>query len=82
MEDDATVHSETGISQWVVYEHPRDYPEQYVLRRWIIAKGMIIATHDVVLADSLEEIRKAVPAGLYCLPRFAEDDPCIVESWL
>lgn len=70
------------ISQWVVYKHPRDYPDKFVLRRWDIQGGTIIATPDVKTADSLEKIRQEVPAGLYRLDRFEEDDLCIVEVWL
>lgn len=81
-EGNSTICRGTVLSQWVVYEHPRDYPDLYVVRRWEIGQRMLYATDDVAFANSLEDIRKAIPPGLYCLPRFAEDDPCIVEVWL
>lgn len=82
MENDSTVLPRIWMSQWVVYDHPRDYPEKFVLRRWNISAGQMIATDEMALADTLELIREAVPPGLYCLKRFTEDDPCIVEVWL
>jgi hypothetical protein len=82
MENDAAVFAPFIMSQWVIYDHPRDDPDHYVMRRWEIRGSLMIATADVAQADTLEEIRQAIPPGLYCLPRFAEDDPCIVEVWL
>lgn len=82
MENDSTAQPRIEMSQWVVYERPRDYPNKFVLRRWDIRAGSMIATDDLQTADSLAAIRKAVPAGLYRLKRFEEDDPCIVEVWL
>jgi hypothetical protein len=68
--------------QWVIYAHPRDYPSKYVMRRWNISAGTMMATEEMALAETLEEIRKHVPPGLFCLRRFEDDDPCIVEVWL
>jgi hypothetical protein len=34
MENDSTVPPHILMSQWVVYAHPRDYADKYVLRRW------------------------------------------------
>jgi hypothetical protein len=82
MENDSTATPHIEMSQWVIYEHPRDYPYQYVMRRWDIRGGSMMATDETAFAGTLEEIRDKVPAGLYRLARFAEDDPCIVEVWL
>lgn len=82
METDSTIHPLAEMSQWVIYDHPRDYPTKYVLRRWNISANRMIATDDVAVADSLAEIREMVPQGLYQIPRCTDDDPCIVEVWL
>jgi hypothetical protein len=82
MEDDSTAKPHIEMSQWVIYQHPRDYPGEFVMRRWIIEANLLIATDEMAVAATLEEIRKKVPPGLYCLDRFEEDDPCIVEVWL
>lgn len=70
------------LAMWTIYAHPRDYPADYVMRRWEIRDNQMIATDEMALAASLEEIRKRVPYGLYRLPRSENDDPCIVEVWL
>ncbi len=71
-----------ALSQWVIYKQPRDYPGQYVLRRWLADADGPRPTGEVALADSLEAIRAALPGGLTCIGRYADDDPCIVEVWL
>ncbi len=70
------------LSQWVIYDHPRDYPEKFVMRRWKIGAENVLATDEMATADTLDEIRRAVPPGRYRLPRYRDDDPCIVEVWL
>jgi hypothetical protein len=82
MENDSTTKPHLEISQWVIYDHPRDYPDQFVMRRWAVSADLMLATDDMALADTLVEIRKKVPPGLYRLERFADDDPCIVEVWM
>jgi hypothetical protein len=82
MEKDSKNESRGIISQWVIYNHPRDYPDHFVLRRWDIFAGDCVPSPDAVLAGTLEEIREHVPPGLYCLQRFANDDPSIVEVWI
>ena len=82
MEDDSTAQPRLVISQWVIYNHPRDFPDKYVMRRWDIRANEMQATDDMALADTLEEIRLSVPRGLYRLERFRDDDPCIAEVWL
>lgn len=83
MEDDSTANPHLVMSQWVIYNHPRDCPDKYVMRRWeILQSAELVVTGDTVQADTLEEIRLSVPRGLYRLERFKDDDPCIVEVWL
>lgn len=82
MEKDSTAPPHAEISQWVIYAQPLDYPTKYVLRRWDIRANTMIATDEMALAETLAEIRKKVPPGLYRLARYDDDDPCIVEVWL
>ena len=83
MEDDSTATPHLVMSQWVIYDHPRDLSDKFVMRRWDIrANNEIQETDEMALADTLEEIRLSVPRGLYRLERFRDDDPCIVEVWL
>ncbi len=82
MENDSTSRPRTELSQWVIYAHPRDYPDKYVMRRWNIYGDAMVPSDEMALADTLVEIRKCVPWGLFRLERFEDDDACIVEVWL
>lgn len=66
----------------VVYKHPADYPNKYVARLWIIGSGAPRATLYMAVADTLEDIRLAIPAWMNRLPRDDRDDPVIIETWL
>jgi hypothetical protein len=71
------------MSNWVVYDHPRDYPNYYVLRRWDILRGVGgVPTSEVYLAETLDDIRDFVPQGCTPLHREAADDASIVEVWI
>jgi hypothetical protein len=55
------------------------------LDMWAAAKfgaTTITITHDMFVADTLEEIRMLLPPGLCCFGRRDSDDPVIVEVWL
>jgi hypothetical protein len=70
------------LEMFVIYERPRDYPDKYVMRRWEITHGGSRPTDYFVLADTLEEVRRAVPPWCVKLFRDAQDEPQIVESWI
>lgn len=73
--------------QFVIYDHPSDFPENFVVRRWLISGGEdgIRIVHDETwicstLAEAREIVATEFPGG-YCLGRQADDDPVIVEVW-
>jgi len=68
----------TGLSLWTVYDSPSDYPGRFVARRFELNRP----TRLVLVASSLEGVRRLLPPGLYCLPRLPGDEPHIVEVWL
>ncbi len=70
------------LPMYVVYKHPRDFPGQWVVRRQVVRGHQILVAKESAQFASLEEARKAVPPGLYCQPRFPEDDPVIYEVWM
>jgi len=75
-----------SLFQWVVYEDPADFPGKWVVRRFTIYPdgGSPVIEEDpepMVVTDSLEEARKVIPKGAYCLGRHPEDDPVIYEVW-
>lgn len=74
------------MEQWVIYDHPRDYPTHVVVRCWMIhGDGQVEVTPEVWLRDDLDSAREVIAGnypGGYRLPRAAGDDPVIVEVWI
>lgn len=70
------------IPMIAIYVHPKDYPDKYVARLWATGKFGPRASLYIVIADSLEDIRKAVPPGMFRWPRDVKDDPVLVETWI
>ncbi len=70
------------LSMWTIYEKPLDYPDHFVVRKHIVRGGETFPTHTVVITETLEAARKAVPPGLHNLGRQPEDEAQIVETWV
>lgn len=66
------------FSMWVIYKKPKDYPDFFVARRWILDKP----TDEIILADTLDELRKKIPYGLIRFNANIFDDPVIIEIWM
>lgn len=72
-------NSAGGLSIWVVYDHPRDYPNCYVARCFIGEK----ATDSVMICPSLERLQDELAGmGLVKMMPMPGDDPVIIETWL
>lgn len=69
------------LPMWTVYDHPADYPDHFIARKWICGKETD-ATDEVLMDKDLDQLRAKLPPGMYCLPRNAKDDPVIVETWV
>jgi hypothetical protein len=67
----------TPLEIWTIYDHPTDYPDCFVARKFLNDQP----TDTVLFAPTLARIREMIPQGLFPLARFKEDDPVIVESW-
>ncbi|MES2353667.1 MAG: hypothetical protein V4568_04535 [Pseudomonadota bacterium] len=65
-------------SIWVVYESPPDFPDQYVARRFYLARP----TKDYVVGNTLVDVRAKLPKGLFKIERSKRDDPLVRESWI
>ncbi len=76
------VTMETTLEMFVVYKHPKDFPEDYVIRLWIIDAEGPKATTQYFTAKTLWEVRRFVPAGRVQLDRRPDDEPQIVEVWV
>ena len=73
---------------WTVYKNPSDYPDKFVLRGVKVFSDqnghpdIKMNDNPEAVTDTLEEARKAVPAGLHRFDRSPNDDHVIVEIWL
>jgi hypothetical protein len=77
------------LCMFTVYERPQDFPESYVVRRSVLYCGNHPLAGTVAMDDSpmavvstLEQARAVIPQWLHCLPRSADDVPCIKEVWI
>jgi hypothetical protein len=70
--------SRDTLSIYVVYDHPKDYPDSFVVREW----HYNTPTMNVQTAPTLAEARQLIPFGLVRLHRSEGDDHTIVETWL
>lgn len=61
---------------WAIYDHPSDYPNHFVVRRW----EWMTPDEGCQLYDTLEDARAAIPPGLVCI--VGNSDPVIIETWI
>lgn len=73
-----------ALIMWVVYDHPSDFPDEYVARKHVVLSGGAYGpTPEIMLSRSLDELRDGLEAlGLVHLDRMEGDDPVILETWL
>lgn len=76
--DYARLQKQTRLPMICIYDHPEDYPDNFVARVWDVNSP----THLVALADTLEGIRATIPPNMTRMPRSLRDDPVIVEVWI
>lgn len=69
---------QAAIPVIIVTANQDDYPRRYVARLWDMS--IPTSTQYIVLEDTLEELRKTIPAEMSRLP--AAPDDSIVEAWL
>lgn len=69
---------QAAIPVIIVTANQDDYPRRYVARLWDMS--VPTSTQYMVLEDTLEELRKTIPAEMSRLP--AAPDDSIVEAWL
>lgn len=70
------------LVSWTVYDHPLDYPNGYIARKWLVVPGQLQPTDETLTDETLAGLRKKLPEGLTQIPRSAMDDPRIVETWI
>lgn len=71
------------LSLWTIYNHPSDYPDNFVARRFTTDREGIHVTENVMVGQSLSGLRMVMRmSGLTCIQRSPQDDPKILETWL
>lgn len=75
--------SEDLLRIWTVYDHPTDYPNNYVARLHVADADGSRPTETLMICPDLDLLRgQLLEMGLTCLTRSPEDDAVIVEVWL
>ena len=71
--------TDRGMVTWTIYDHPSDFPDTFVARRF---EGGT-ATPIYLTCRSVDALRSIFDiAGYFHVPRHADDDPVITETWL
>lgn len=71
-----------SLELWTIYDHPTDHPDYYVARKWIITDDGPQATNKACYGPTLDDVRAALPPGLYRIAADPNDDPVILETWI
>lgn len=74
----AKLTEQAAIPVIIVTANQDDYPRRYVARLWDMS--VPASTQYMALEDTLEDLRKTIPAEMNRLP--AAPDDSIVEAWL
>ena len=67
---------------FVVYRGPIDFPAKYVVRLFDGKKPLRLAAVKNTLQEARAAIQQGPPFVYSMIPRFENDDPKIVETWL
>jgi hypothetical protein len=67
---------------WAVMHGCSDVAQPWCARRWIGANGRAMPTDQLIVGNSLEEVRAKLPPGLLRTERHWSDDPVIREVWI
>lgn len=73
------------LSMWTVYDHPTDYPEGYLARRFEVTAEGATPMLDCIAGPSLDAVRQHLihHAGMSAaLARSPDDHPNVLETWI
>lgn len=72
-----------AMIMWVLYDHPSDFPDDIVARKFAIAAGEVTATDETKTFASTDEAQTFFSEfGFVAIPRQDDDDPVIIASWV
>ena len=81
LELQVAAHEANDVLVWTVYDHPRDYPEHFVVRAH--SSKLFTPLTQCFKFATLEAARDALAeVGLFRLPPAPSDDVVIVETWV
>jgi hypothetical protein len=73
----------TELPAWIVYDHPTDFPDDYVARLWMFLPPPAAPTSHIITCKNLDALRFMLEdEGFICIGREPDDDPKIVEVWV
>jgi len=73
----------SALAMWTVYDHPRDFPDEFVARRFDVDGKGARPTDEILTSSSLDLLRAELASrGLTVINRLPKDEPQIVEVWL
>lgn len=70
------------VTTYTIYDHPTDFPNDFVVRRFDNGKPTSVAFTCDSLLDARDLIRALTDGCAVCLARHETDDPVIVETWV
>lgn len=77
----ATRKPKDALTFWVIYDHPVDYPDWYVLRaQWVTSDGGGTISQEAWFAKTIDELHSLLP--MWMLIRVHEPNPGIAEVWM
>jgi hypothetical protein len=76
--------NEETLAIYVIYDHPKDFPNTYVAKRdWIMSGRVVRDTAFILVSPNVEQLRDIFKQnGLTKLPRDPNDVPVILEYWI
>jgi hypothetical protein len=75
----------TPLVMWTVYKNSKDYPGEYVARKFVVKEDFYGPSNESISSRSLRDVRNVLRSlypGLIQLKRPPDDEPHIVEVWL
>jgi hypothetical protein len=74
-------YAENDLLTWTIYDHPLDFPDDYVVRPFSSRLACALSVH--FKHAQLEHVRGALQnLGLTCLSRTETDPPFVLETWI
>jgi len=67
--------------QYVIYDHPQDHPNHFVVREWLIFPPGP-QPGDAWLAETLEEARTVLPPDVIQIGGTDPTVPHVIEVWM